>query len=185
MTRNTKIHKTKIMLEGKEVDVLFRDLTSGEIGFLEGIKNDATRAEFAGRIALYDRNANDLAWPLLMQIGQRALDSSKLLLEDEVLFEMTVKEIRENISDSTILTAVTFILKVLPGQSFTDLMTLTPKDLIELVCVCEKIIDQPILDFGKKKKGTHLVNPDMLSADQAKTLRQQIANLNNSHGLPR
>ena len=186
MTRQTKLHKTKILHEGENVEVLFRDLTAGELGFLEGIKNDATRAEFAGRVALYDRDAKEFAWPLLMQIGQKAIDSSRLLFADDILFEMTVQDFRQNIADDVILTAITFILKALPGQSYTELLKLTPKDLIELVCICEKVINQPLLDFGEKKSGgTKLVNPDTLSPAQAKTLRQQIAGLNSSMGIPR
>lgn len=175
----------KVPSKDGSVDVLFRDLTAGEIGFLEGIKNDASRAEIAGRLSLYNSTI-EVPWVILMQIGQKAIDSSRRLYSDDVVFEMTVKDIRQNITDDVILTSILFILKVLPGQSYTELLKLTPKDLIELVCLCEKIIDQPLLDFGEKKKtGMSLVNPDKLTPEQAKTLRQRIASLNNSVGIPK
>lgn len=170
---------------GKQENVLFRDLTAGELGFLDGIKNDASRAEIAGRLSLYD-SKQEVPWAILMQIGQKAIDYSKSLYSDDVVFEMTVKDIRQNITNDVIITSILFILKVLPGQSYTELLKLTPKDLIELVCLCEKIIDQPLLEFGdKKKSGMNLVNPEKLTPAQAKTLRQRIASLNNSIGIPK
>lgn len=187
MTRNTKLHKTKVTLNGKEEVVLFRDLTAGELGFLNNIKNDATRAEFAGRLALYDRNHKDLSWAILMQIGQKSMDQSNVIFSNDVLFEMTVKDIRNKIDNDTLLTAITFILKVLPGQSITDLLNLTPMDLIEIVCICEKIIGQNLLEFGEKKQKSkmNLINPESLTPEQTKNLRQQIANLNSTVGIPR
>jgi hypothetical protein len=183
MTRNTKIHK----LKAKEREYLFRDLTAAELSFLEGIKNEAQRFEIAGRLALYEEDVALVDWPILISIGEQSISLSTSFYTNDVVFEMTVKDMRAKIEDDFILTAITFILRVLPGQSITELMNLTPKDLIELLCVCEKLINKPLLEFGetKKKPKMSLVNPESLTPDQTKNLRQEIAKLNSQYGIPK
>jgi hypothetical protein len=187
MTRKTKLHSYPATINGKKQNILFRDLTSGETAFLKNIKNDAMRCEFAGKIALYDTKDTDINWATLMQIGQSALEYSERLLSQNILFEMYIKDLRESVENDMILTAIGYILKIIPGQSFTDLLNLTAEDIFELVVVCEKIIGHPLLDFNpeKQKPRMKLTNPDALSPEQSKNLRQQIAELNSSMGIPR
>lgn len=168
------------MIKGKEV--LFRDLTSEEISFLQNIKNDAIRAEFAGRISTKDINKEDIPWSSLMQIGQEALSASNIIFSDEIVLEMTVKDMREKVNNDFVLASIIRILKTIPSQSFTDLIKLTPVDLLELVCICEKLAGESLFEFDKKKKGISLVNPKDLP-DEGKSLQKEIARLNSEMGI--
>lgn len=187
MTRNTKLHKFTVTIEGKKEEVLFRDLNYLELSFLKNIKNDARRCELAGRIAVYDKDSNTIGWAALMQIGESAIQNGDRVFSNDVVFEMFVKETRTSVKSDVTLTMIAKILTCLPGQSFTDLIKLTPEDLIELVILCEQITQDELINLGgqQKKKGMKLTNPENLSDEDSKTLRQQIAKLNSSIGLPK
>lgn len=187
MTRHTKLHKFTATVNGEKEEILFRDLNYLELSFLKNIKNDAIRCQIAGKIAIYDRDPNSIAWAPLMQIGESAIQNGDKIFNNDVVFEMFVKECKDSAKHDVMLIMISKILSCLPGQSFTDLLKLTPEDLLELVVVCENITGETLIDTeGKqKKKGMKLTNPENLSEEDSKNLRQQIAKLNASHGIPK
>lgn len=183
MTRNTKLH----VFTSKGKKILFRDLTVEELAFLKGIKSDANRCEIAGKLALYNSEDKNIGWAVLMQIGQNAIDKSESLLDHQITFEMTLRELRESVDKDVVLVAIGSILKVLPGQSITDLLKLTMKDLLEIVVICEKITGSVLIDTNvtSKKPTMKLADTSSLSPEQNKSLRQQIAKLNSKMGIQR
>lgn len=182
MTRHTKLHKFTATVEGKKEEILFRDLNYIELSFLKNIKNDAIRCQIAGKIAVYDKDPNTIAWAPLMQIGESAIQNGDRVFNNDVVFEMFVKECKETAKSDVMLIMISKILSCLPGQSFSDLLKLTPEDLLELVVICENITGETLIDLEgqKKKKGMKLTNPENLSEEASRNLRQQIAKLNSS-----
>lgn len=180
MTRNTKLHKLKF---GKE-SVTYRDLNTQEISFLNGISNDSVRYEMAAKTAMLDPEQN-VPWPILQQVGERALAHSEKLLSDKHLFEITVKECRESLTTDSILSLISHIIRVFPGESVVELMKLTPKDLIELVCLAEQMTNSQIFTIKgapvRKKRGVKLVNPTDLP-DDGKGLQDKMNELNSMLG---
>lgn len=179
MTRKTKFHS----LTYNNIKIIYRDLNVREIGLLLGIKNLAIRCEMAAKLAIIEpTNLNDIPIGIIAQVGNNAILNSTKVFSDKELFEIAVKEYRTDIGGDNLnaLTLIGEILKVLPGQSFTDLLNLTYEDLIELACLCESIKGSKIFSFGEppgKKKGTKLVNTSELP-DKGKSLREKMAELN-------
>ena len=177
MTRNTKLHKLKFA----DKFVIVRDLTVKELSFLNGIKNEAIKNEFAAKLALTEQDEN-IQWPILQQIGERVLAYSTRLTNDKQLLELAINEFRESITNSTEMSLISHIVRVFPSESITKLLDLTETDLIELVCLAEYVSNSQIFTVGdspvKKKKGRKLINPSDLSEDDGKDLQQKMNELN-------
>lgn len=186
MTKNTKLHKIKHA--GKAI--IYRDLVAEEVCFLHNIKNETIRFEFAAKLAIQEpTDTKEIPWPILLQIGSNTLNNSSRVLRSKDLFEITVKEFRQNLEREDLgpMPLIGEILKALPGQSITDLLKLTYVDLIEIACLCEKIRGIQILNVGKvfgKKKGVKLVDPKSLP-DDGKSLRRKMEELNAFLGTPK
>ena len=160
-------------------DIIFRDLTVLELTFLNNIKNNSLKLEMAGKAAVYEQDPSEISFALLMQIGSEAIENSVRCIDDDTTFELEVKEKRSMVERDSSLNAIKIINSVFPGQSITDLLNLTHKDLIELVCLCESIAGKPLFNVdGAKPKGRRLVNPKSLSPEMQKSLNECIADLN-------
>ena len=170
LTRNTKLYK--ITSSGKKKkDILYRDLNSIEYAFLNNIKNQAIRAEIAGYISIYNSDPNDVPLGIKIQIGNDVISRVESLLTSKQLFEITVNEFRDHIKHDDALMAIKQILSCLPGQSITELLKLNIKDLLEIVCLCELLINKPLFDFHGKRSG--LVNTKDLP-DDGKSLQEKM-----------
>lgn len=179
MTRNTKFYKTK----GAD-PVYYRDLTTNELTVLSNIKNPVIRNEMAANLAIVNKNPDAVSFEVKVQVGEDAMYRSNLLFQDPAILDVTINEFRSQINDREPITAwLTHITKYFPGTSVVELLNLTPKDLIELVVLCEEMSGDKI--FGSKQKKMNFVNPENLSDKNKKALRDQIRNLNNQIGLPR
>lgn len=180
MTRNTSLHKLKY--EGNSV--IYRDLNSLEVAFLLNIKNDSVRNEMAAKTAMLDPEQN-VPWPILQQVGERAIEHSTKVATDKQLFEITVKEYRDKLASDTDLSLISHIIRVFPGESILELLKLTHKDLIELVCLAESMTNSQIFTVRgspvRKKKGVKLVNPNELP-DDGKGLQDKMNELNSMLG---
>lgn len=182
MTRNTRLHKVNY----NETEIIYRDLTVTEIDFLENIKKEVVKFEFAAKLAIIEpTDTKDIPIGTIVQVGNNALSNSTKSARDKDLFEITVKEFRSSLENESAspLPLIAEVIKTVPGQSITDLLQLTYNDLIELVCLCEKIRNTQILSVGQgpKKKGIKLVDPKNLP-DDGKSLKEKMAELNAALG---
>lgn len=186
MTRKTKFHKVKV--NGKQV--IFRDLTVLELSYLLEIKSDVSRNEMAAKVAIHDSDVADIPWPILQQIGKSSIEHSAKWISDKQLFEILVKEYREELKDGTSpLSMIKHVLQAFPGQSVTELLKLTWKDLVELTCLAEEVLGRKIFNVAGMpnipKQGTKLVNPQSFE-DDGMSLQQKMDALNASlGGIPR
>ena len=187
MTNNTKTFQAKI---GK-LTITYRTLSAGELGFLDNVKSEVYRNEFAAKLAITDpTDTKSIPWPVLNQIGASIYQKSSSVMKDKDLFEVTVKDFRARLDreDEGPMSLIGEILKVFPGQQVTELLKLTYEDLIEIVCLIEKLSGKQIFAVGKapfgKKKGVKLVDPRTLP-DDGKSLKQKMAELNAHLGVQR
>lgn len=189
MTRNTKLHKAKNvkLKNGGNTDVLFRTLTVIELSFLNNIKKETDRTEYAARISITNINPSEIEWPTRMSIGKSAIDKSTKVIRDNELFEITVKEFRNSVDNDPVMGAISRIKEVFPGSSIIDLLNLTHEDLIELVCLCEQITGKPIykISGGLKNKSMSLVNTNDIPEEARDKIQKQINSLNRKMGIPR
>jgi hypothetical protein len=181
MTRNTKIYKILYPVGKKKEEVYYRDLTAMEYAFVNNIKNETIKRDLAARKAILYKDPDTLPIGTRITIGDDLLNKINNFLSSKQLFEITVSEFRENIKHDDFMIAIKHILTCLPGQSFTDLLNLNIKDLLELVCLCEYITGKPILDIGKKHG---LVNKNNLP-DDGKSLQEKMNALNSFMGIPK
>lgn len=179
MTRNTKFYRTK----GAD-PVYYRDLTTNELTVLSNIKNNVVRNEMAANLAIINKDPDTVSFETKVQVGEDIMYRSNLIFQDAAILDVTINEFRSQINDGEPITAwLTHITKYFPGTSIVDLLNLTPKDLIELVVLCEEMSGEKI--FGSKQKKMNFVSPENLSDTNKKALRDQIRNLNNQMGIPR
>ena len=177
MTRNTKLYKTK----GQTPEVFFRDLNTEELAFLGNIKNEIKKADLAAGMAIVEPEISKVEWQVRLKVGREAMINSTQCVNDDALFEITVKEFRKKVKDDFALWSISKIRSVFPGESLINLLKLTHKDLIELVCFCELVTEQNIFNIGtvakRPKKGMRLVNVNDVPGAAA-ALKQQIRDLN-------
>lgn len=183
MTRNTKIYKMYFNKGQEKKEIYYRDLNTLELAFLSNIKNDTIRLEMAGVTALYNCDASEIPIGIKIQIGEKVIETSQEIINDMQLLEVYVTEFRTSIKSDDVMMCLKYILSILPGQSFTDLLKLNFKDLIELVCLCEDITGKNIFKFGGKK-GINLINPHTLD-DDGQSLQQKMDSLNSHLGASR
>jgi hypothetical protein len=182
LTRNTRLYRTSFTRGTEKTEVYYRDLSTLELSFLSNIKNDTVRYDLAGQTAIYNISPDLVPFGTRSRIGEEVLVKAETLINDPQLLEISVKEFRDNIKKDDVMMCMKYILSVLPGQSFTDLIKLNHKDLIELICLCEEITGKQIFNFGSiGKKRTTLVNPKTLP-DDGKSLQQKIDELNSHLG---
>ena len=184
MTQNTKTYQVK---SGK-LTVTYRTLTSGELSFLNNIKNEIYKQEFSAKLAIVDpTDTTSIPWPILLQIGSSIYFKSSNVMNDKDLFDVTVKDYRVKLEreDEGPMCLIGEIIRVFPGQQITELLKLTYEDLIELVCLAEKLSGKQLFSVGKlssgKKKGVKLIDPSKLP-DDGKSLKDKMAELNNHLG---
>jgi len=173
ITRNTKLYKINFNQNNKKEEAYYRDLSVLEMSFLSNIKNDAIRCEMAANLAIYERDPSDIPIGVKLQIGREVLTKDSEILSSKQLFEITISELRDKLKNDDYMIAIKYILATIPGQSFTDLIKLNLKDILELVCLCESITGKPI--FDTKKRG--LVNTKNLP-DDGKSLQEKMNELN-------
>ena len=183
ISRNTKLYKISYLNKQEKVEVLYRDLTTLELSYLYNIKNDITRYDMAAKVSICNCDPSIVPLGHRIKIGEEVLNKGLELTNDIQLLEISVSEFRESIKTDDVLMCLKHILSVLPGQSFTDLLKLNFKDLIELTCLCEEISGKPIFTFGGKR-GTTLINPKNLP-DDGKSLQQKMDELNSHVGVHR
>jgi hypothetical protein len=183
MTRNTKLYKISCIVDKKRQDVYYRDLTVLEYSYLSNIKNNIIKCEQAARTAIVKTDPDKIAIGPLLKIGEDVYNRTDSFLDPEnhQLFEITISEFRESLKNDDIMILIKHILTCLPGQSFTDLIKLNIKDLVELVCMCEFMIGKPI--FGAQKKHG-LINKSTLP-DDGKSLQEKMNALNSHLGVPK
>ena len=178
MTRNTRLFTMSPKIKGKAVQIIYRDLNVLELSFLRNIKNKVVQFEMAGKLAVTNYDLDKIPWPVLQQIGGDILTKSMECVTDMDLQDIAISEFRNtNLGTEPFMSDILVILKHFPGQSITELLKLTHKDLIELVVMCEKITNSKI--YGGKptaSKNTHLVNPKDLP-DGGKLLQREIEKL--------
>lgn len=168
-TRNTKLYKITYNDNGIKKEVIYRDLTNLEYSFLSNITNDVLKVEMAGKTVVEDSN---IPIGTILRIGKQVIDNVTNLLGSEELLNITIGEFKNNIKNDSIMIYIREILSILPGQSFTELLNLNLKDLIELVVLCEEIQGKPIF----KRSGIKLKHN--LTDDDKKSLQQKMNELN-------
>jgi hypothetical protein len=177
MTKNTKLYKTKFKENNKQVELYFRDLTILELEFFKNIKNLTIRYEMAGKTSVYNMDPNKVPFPTLLIIGEQAINNSTKEIDDITLLEIFINEKREEIKQNYLFIGIKNVLEAFPGQSITDLMKLTPRDLFELICLAETIVKRPLFKFGNfKKQGMSLIDSSKL-ADDGKSLQEKMNEL--------
>lgn len=183
MTRNTKLYKISCLVGKQKQDVYYRDLTALEYTYLSNLKNNVIKYEMAARNVILKTDPDKIPIGPLLKIGEDAYNkiSSFMNPENHQLFDITISEFRESLKTDDIMIMIRYILTCIPGQSFTDLIKLNIKDLIEIVCMCEVMVGKPIFG-GTKKHG--LVNKASLP-DDGKSLQEKMNALNKFVGTPK
>jgi len=183
MTPNTTLHKIKY----NDKNIIYRDLTVLELSYFQNIKNEVMKKEFVARTCIIDpTNTDEIPWPILQQVGHNSIEQSIRWVSDKQLFEILVKKYRNGLSEGdSPLAMIKKIIEVFPGQSITELLNLTWKDLIELVCLAEEISGKFIFNISgnprAKRKGAKLATASDDSFDQS-SLQQKMDALNATLG---
>lgn len=172
ITRNTKYYKSTVKdISNNEIDILYRELNILELSFLDNINSQNKKFEISYDLAV-DKEYNIL-WPTKLQIGELILVKSLKIVADKDLFEITIKNMREKISNDTTINMITHITQVFPGTSILELFKLNHKDLIELTCICENMTNKRIFDLKKLQPKTGLKE----FPDDGKTLQEKMNEL--------
>lgn len=184
MTPRTSLHK----ISHNNTTILFRDLSVQEVLFLSNIKADVMKHDLAAKTCIIEpTDLTNIPWPILQQIGQSTINHSTKWVNDKQLFEILVKEYRKDILDGTSpLGMIKKIIEVFPGQSITELLKLTFKDLVELVCLAEQVTGKKILNVAggpvPRRKGSRLANAQVLEGEDGQSLQDKMNALNASLG---
>lgn len=184
MTRNTKLYKVSCTIDKKKQDIYYRDLNALEYSFLSNIKNDLTKKEMAAKTVIIKMDPDKVPFGTLLKIGEDIIGRLDMFLESPQLFDISINEFREGIKKDDAMLLIGHIMTFFPGQSFTELIKLNIKDLIELVCLCEHVIGKPIFDNGKKQQHHGLINKSKLP-DDGKSLQEKMNALNGHLGIPK
>ena len=183
MTRKTSLYQIKV----NKQPIVYRDLTVLEISYLSNIKNDLVKKEMAAKVAIVDpTDLSNISWPILQKVGSNALENSTKWITDKQLFEILVKGYREEIKEgSSPLAMIRQILQIFPGQSITELLKLTWKDLVEILCMAEISVGKKIFDVSgipsAPRKGSSLVQSNAFE-DDGKSLQEKMNALNATLG---
>jgi len=183
MTKNTTFYRIK----NKDKEIIYKDLSVLDLSYLENIKSDVMRNELAAKASIVSpTNLEEIPWPILQQIGRNVIENSVKYISDKQLFEILVKEYRDSLTEGgSPLSMIRYIMLAFPGQSVTELLKLTWKDLVELVCLSEEVLGKKIFNVGGSaptpKKGSRLANFKYFDED-GKSLQDKMSELNNILG---
>lgn len=184
MTPKTGFHK----IEHNKTTIIFRDLTVLELSYLGNVKNEVMRNDMAAKVCIIDpTDLANIAWPILQKVGQSAIDHSSKWVADSQLFEILVKESRKEVLEgSGPLTMIRRIVEVFPGQSITELLKMTWKDLVALACLAEQISGKKIFNVAggptPHRKGSSLANNRAFEEDGGQSLQEKMNALNSALG---
>lgn len=182
-TRKTSFYQIK----HNNSTIIYRDLNVLELSYLLNLKNDIIKFDMAAKAAIVEPTELDkIPWPILQQIGQSALERSTKWIVDKELFEIIVKEYRSDIKDgNSPLSMIKEILQAFPGQSITELLKLTWRDLIEMTCLAEEVLGRKIFNVAgmptARRKGSSLVNSNSFE-DDGTSLQEKMNALNATLG---
>lgn len=174
ITKNTKLYKISCRINKQKEEIYYRDLNTLEYSFLINIKNEGIRNDIAGKLVIVFRDVDTIPFGVRMNIGQDIINRTQNFCNSSELIEISIAEFRESILQDEMMMAIKQILNILPGQSYTELLKLNIKDLIELACLCELLIGKPIF----KKHG--LLNGKL--PDDGKSLQEKMNALNKQLG---
>lgn len=168
MTRNTKLYKSKV--NGQTI--IYRTLSVKELSFLEEIENPGERNAMAAKIAITDGYSTDIHYTAMNQIGQSALERSTMPLAEEI-FDVTVDTFRIKVQNDTALGLIKKIMEVIPNISIEFLLNQTLTDLIELICLCERMTGKKIFKTGGFSQQTNTIKEGLMQQgyeDEGKTV---------------
>lgn len=176
-TRNTKLYKSTVFNQnGDKVDVIYRDLNVEETTYIINLKNESKKREEAYKLAV--DGEYHLSWPTILQIGETIILKSKNITEDDELFNLTVQDYRESVNNDSTFNLISQISRVFSGTSITDLLKLTYRDLIELVCLCEVMTNKKLFNVdGRIGKQNNPKNKQTEFPDDGKTLQEKMKEL--------
>jgi hypothetical protein len=150
MTRNTKLYR--VAMGGDEY--VYRTLTVTELTFLGNISNEYYRHENAVKLALTEGSIYDLNYPAVNDLGKEVIKCSQSVITNDELFNVTVQSFRATVQQDTWMNMTFAIMNVIPGFTFEYLMNLTYTDLLELVCVAERVSNKKILNIRDAEGGS-------------------------------
>jgi len=175
-TRNMKFVRSN--LHG--IDYIFRQLSISEINMLDGMESGYYKNELACNICCIEGYLEDLTWQEKQKLGNKILEFSTNLGKNSDYFETIAKKHQLRLNTDHTIDMIKIILENLPGVTIEYLLSLTYEDLIELVCVCEKLANKRFFTFkstatamkvGNKKPSQDLPSslpPGTLISDDGK-----------------
>lgn len=184
MTPKTGFHK----IVYNDITIVFRDLTVLELSYLGNVKNEVMRFDMAAKVCIVEpSDLENIAWPILQKVGSSAIDHSTKWVADSQLFEVLVKESRKELSEGAgPLVMIRKIMEVFPGQSITELLKMTWKDLVSLSCLAEQASGKKIFSVAGgptiQRKSSRLVNQQAFDEDNGQSLQEKMNALNSALG---
>lgn len=177
MTRHTKLYKATFIdpTTKEEIEIKFRTLTILELAYLRNISNNLHKSEEAGRCSIIDPPKN-LHFSVLQQIGDTAITKSEAIMNDPDLLTLTIDNLRTSVRKDNLLNLIIRVLEVLPSISIEYLLSLTYKDFLEIVCLCEILSNKVILNVQNSKDSPPVeeVGGKQFFADDGKSLKDKI-----------
>jgi len=172
MTRKTRIYKVTIAKK----TIRYRTLTIEELGIINNLKKAINKVELAAELGAID-DIKDISWTDKLILGNRVISRSNRF-DTEIAMELQIKKARDELLKDTWLILIIEICKRLPTISLTDLIKMTPEDIISVAVMVESITGQTIL--GQKKQMKKKLPTSRITNtfdDNGKTLAQKLAEL--------
>jgi hypothetical protein len=176
LTRNTKLYKAT---DRKNSNVVYKTLTVTELAVIDRVKNPLLRAELAYDLGYISGDCSNFFSKY--QIGMQIIQNSTTVVSDDVLFELTIDEMRNSVKSDFVLSILTQIVSTFPGTSIEYLFSLNTTDLIELGALCEVVTNKKIFNVGNKPKPQNTVadsNGNNFFSNDGKSLQEQMKELN-------
>lgn len=176
MTRNTKLFKITLD-NGKEIQ--YRTLNITELQYISTIVNQAHQNETAARLAIVKGDIEYANFTVIHQIGKHVLDNSWFVVTDNEMFTLTIEDFRVKVENDTGLNMILEIMKVIPTTSFEYLSSLTFTDLIELMCICEKITKKKLFNINtiQQNKPIQDIKPKPMLKTNSKPMDNELLNI--------
>ena len=142
-TRNTKFFKTVVD------DIIYTDrqLSISEINMLDNMSNPYNKNNVACMLSLVEGYFEDIPWQKRQQIGTKVLEFSTEIIRNQEYLEAIAKKHQLRLANDEIIEMIKVILDIIPNTNIEYLLSLTVEDIIELVCICEKIANKRIFTF--------------------------------------
>lgn len=169
MTRNTKLYK----VDGFGEELVYRTLTVEELVFLDGISNEYHKYENAVKLALVEGNIYELKFTVISEIGRDIIRNSRSVMVNDELFKVTVQEFRMKSKEDPCMNMILSILNIVPGMTYEFLINQTYTDLIELMCLAERISNKKLMNISnttQQPEGPAYLPDD----DSGKSLQDKI-----------